>query len=178
MLQKVQIALNRLICSLKTLGKKDGAAYDETLKMCETIFDEIEKTKKSSVRLSLAWHTKSVEAIKQFNPMYEEDGFQKGRDYDPNRERAENRKLKKELRKEARGTVRELRKDNQFMHHAREQEKAAEAEERDAKHREVLSFLEKQESDFKSGGQGGLIVKNKRRPQGGASKKGGNRRRF
>jgi nucleolar protein 14 len=178
MLQKVQIALNRLICSLKTLGKKDGAAYDETLKMCEAIHDEIEKTKKSSVRLSLAWHTKSVEAIKQFNPMYEEDGFQKGRDYDPNRERAENRKLKKELRKEARGTVRELRKDNQFMHHAREQEKAAEAEERDAKHREVLSFLEKQESDFKSGGQGGLIVKNKRRPQGGASKKGGNRRRF
>jgi nucleolar protein 14 len=177
MLQKVQVALNRLMRSLKTFGKKDGAVYDGILKMCETMHNEICETKKSSVRLSLAWHTKSVEAIKQFNPMYEEDGFQKGRDYDPNRERAENRKLKKELRKEARGTVRELRKDNQFMHHAREQEKAAEAEERDAKHKEVLSFLEKQESDFKSGGQGGLIVKNKRRAQGGASKNG-NRRRF
>ena len=177
MLQKVQVALNRLMRSLKTFGKKDGAVYDGILKMCETMHNEICETKKSSVRLSLAWHTKSVEAIKQFNPMYEEDGFQKERDYDPNRERAENRKLKKELRKEARGTVRELRKDNQFMHHAREQEKAAEAEERDAKHKEVLSFLEKQENDFKSGGQGGLIVKNKRRAQGGASKNG-NRRRF
>ena len=176
MLQKVQIALNRLIRSLKTFGKENGAVYNDILKMCEAMHDDIEKKKKSSVRLSLAWHTKSVEAIKQFNPMYEEDGFQKGRDYDPNRERAENRKLKKELRKEARGTVRELRKDNQFMHHAREQEKAAEAEERDAKHKEVLSFLEKQESDFKSGGQGGLIVKNKRRAQGAS--KNGNRRRF
>ena len=176
MLQKVQIALNRLIRSLKTFGKENGAVYNDILKMCEAMRDDIEKKKKSSVRLSLAWHTKSVEAIKQFNPMYEEDGFQKGRDYDPNRERAENRKLKKELRKEARGTVRELRKDNQFMHHAREQEKAAEAEERDAKHKEVLSFLEKQESDFKSGGQGGLIVKNKRRAQGAS--KNGNRRRF
>ena len=176
MLQKVQIALNRLIRSLKTFGKENGAVYNDILKMCEAMHDDIEKKKKSSVLLSLAWHTKSVEAIKQFNPMYEEDGFQKGRDYDPNRERAENRKLKKELRKEARGTVRELRKDNQFMHHAREQEKAAEAEERDAKHKEVLSFLEKQESDFKSGGQGGLIVKNKRRAQGAS--KNGNRRRF
>ena len=176
MLQKVQITLNRLIRSLKTFGKENGAVYNDILKMCEAMRDDIEKKKKSSVRLSLAWHTKSVEAIKQFNPMYEEDGFQKGRDYDPNRERAENRKLKKELRKEARGTVRELRKDNQFMHHAREQEKAAEAEERDAKHKEVLSFLEKQESDFKSGGQGGLIVKNKRRAQGAS--KNGNRRRF
>ena len=176
MLKKVQIALNRLIRSLKTFGKENGAVYNDILKMCEAMRDDIEKKKKSSVRLSLAWHTKSVEAIKQFNPMYEEDGFQKGRDYDPNRERAENRKLKKELRKEARGTVRELRKDNQFMHHAREQEKAAEAEERDAKHKEVLSFLEKQESDFKSGGQGGLIVKNKRRAQGAS--KNGNRRRF
>ena len=176
MLQKVQIALNRLIRSLKTFGKENGAVYNDILKMCEAMRDDIEKKKKSSVRLSLAWHMKSVEAIKQFNPMYEEDGFQKGRDYDPNRERAENRKLKKELRKEARGTVRELRKDNQFMHHAREQEKAAEAEERDAKHKEVLSFLEKQESDFKSGGQGGLIVKNKRRAQGAS--KNGNRRRF
>ena len=176
MLQKVQIALNRLIRSLKTFGKENGAVYNDILKMCEAMRDDIEKKKKSSVRLSLAWHTKSVEAIKQFNPMYEEDGFQKGRDYDPNRERAENRKLKKELRKEARGTVRELRKDNQFMHHAREQEKAAEAEERDAKHKEVLSFLEKQESDFKSGGQGGFIVKNKRRAQGAS--KNGNRRRF
>ena len=77
MLQKVQIALNRLIRSLKTFGKENATAYNDILKMCEAMHDDIEKKKKSSVRLSLAWHTKSVEAIKQFNPMYEEDGFKK-----------------------------------------------------------------------------------------------------
>ena len=53
-------------------------------------------------------------AIKQFNPAYEEEGYQKGRDYDPNRERAEARRLQRQLRKEARGAARELRKDNRF----------------------------------------------------------------
>ena len=178
MLQKVQVSLTRLVRSLKTFSAKENSAiFDQVSKMCEAIVDDIEKTNKSSVRLSLAWHAKTVEAIKQFNPMYEEDGYQKGKSYDPNRERAENKKLKKELRKEARGTVRELRKDNQFMQHAREKEQAADAEDRDAKHKEVLSFLEKQESDFKSGGQGGQIVKNKRRASGGGAKTG-NRRRF
>ena len=59
--------------------------------------------------------------------------------------------------------MRELRKDNRFMEDARAKEQAQSAEERGARQRDVLSFLEKQESDFKSGGQGGQIVKNKRR---------------
>jgi len=41
--------------------------------------------------------------------------FVKGRDYDPDRERAESRKLKKLLKREAKGAARELRKDNSFL---------------------------------------------------------------
>jgi nucleolar protein 14 len=50
------------------------------------------------LRAPLAWRTKKADAIKQFNPMYEEEGYQKGRDYDPNRERAEKKKLQRELK--------------------------------------------------------------------------------
>ena len=87
------------------------------------------KKKKSSVRLSLAWHTKSVEAIKQFNPMYEEDRFKKDA-ITIRIEEAQKTKAQERVARKRQRNVRELRKDNQFMHHAREQEKAAEAEER------------------------------------------------
>ena len=50
MLQKVQIALNRLIRSLKTFGKENGAVYNDILKMCEAMRDDIEKKKKSSAK--------------------------------------------------------------------------------------------------------------------------------
>jgi hypothetical protein len=49
-------------------------------------------------------------AAKQYNPRYEE-GYVGGRDYDPDAQRAEQRRLKRALRKEERGAARELRKD-------------------------------------------------------------------
>jgi hypothetical protein len=54
--------------------------------------------------------TKRAEPIKQYNPRFEEDGFVQGRDYDPDRERAEKKKLRKQLKKETKGAARELRK--------------------------------------------------------------------
>jgi nucleolar protein 14 len=54
--------------------------------------------------------TKRAEPIKQYNPRFEEDGFVQGRDYDPDRERAEMKKLRKQLKKETKGAARELRK--------------------------------------------------------------------
>ena len=60
---------------------------------------------------------------KQYNPKFEES-FVKGKDYDPDRQRAEERRLKKMVRKEERGAIRELRKDASFMANVRDQEKA------------------------------------------------------
>ena len=118
-------------------------------------------------RAPLRWRTKAAEAIKQFNPVYEEEGYQRGRDYDPNRERAEARRLQRQLKQEARGAVRELRKDNKFLAERRGAEAAAAKEERGEKQRETMAFLEKMEGDLKSGGQGGVIVKTQRRVNGG-----------
>ncbi|KAA8529305.1 hypothetical protein F0562_033896 [Nyssa sinensis] len=60
--------------------------------------------------------------IKLLNPKFEEN-FVKGRDYDPDRERAEKRKLKKLVKREAKGAARELRKDSYFIFGVKEKEK-------------------------------------------------------
>lgn len=53
--------------------------------------------------------------IKTSVPKFEE-GFNPNKHYDPDRERAESNKLKKEYKRERKGAVRELRKDAAFMH--------------------------------------------------------------
>ncbi|KAL0372531.1 UNVERIFIED_CONTAM: hypothetical protein Scaly_0934700 [Sesamum calycinum] len=77
--------------------------------------------------------------------------FVKGRDYDPDRERAERKKLKKRLKQEAKGAVRELRKDNHFLLEVKERDKARMEEEKAEKYGKYRAFLQEQEHAFKSG---------------------------
>ena len=60
------------------------------------------------------------------NPlMIEPDRYQWSKDKgDPNRERAEGKKLKRQVAREKKAVVRELRKDGQFIAEQREREKA------------------------------------------------------
>lgn len=81
--------------------------------------------------------------------------FVLGKDYDPDRERAEQRRLQRQLKKESRGAARELRKDNHFLALEKAKEKAAALEERREKNRKGLAFLEQQEHAYKSGQLGG-----------------------
>jgi len=134
---------------------------------CEALVADVDGALAGARRAPLRWRAKQTEAIKQFNPVYEEEGYQKGRDYDPNRERAEARRLQRQLKQEARGAARELRKDNAFLAERRGAEAAAAKEERGEKQRETMAFLEKMEGDLKSGGQGGVVVKTQRRVNGG-----------
>ncbi len=75
------------------------------------------------------------------------------------RERAEQRRLKRQLQKEKRGAMRELRKDAAFLGAAREADATAARLERRAVMRGNLAFMERQEADFRSGGQGGMWKK-------------------
>lgn len=75
----------------------------------------------------------------------------KGRDYDPDRERAERKKLKKLLKREAKGAARELRKDNYFLFEVKEKDKNLLEEERAEKYGKARAFLQEQEHAFKSG---------------------------
>ena len=99
---------------------------------------------------------------KQYNPKFE-DSFVKGKDYDPDRQRAEERKLKKMLRKEERGAIRELRKDASFMADVRDREKERLHSRLDDSQKRAISFLQQQQADFKSGGQSGMWKKNKKK---------------
>lgn len=101
-------------------------------------------------------------AVKQYNPRFEES-YAKGKDYDPDRERAEERRLKRQIRKEERGAIRELRKDAVFMAGVRDEEKRRLQARLDNSAKRAISFLQQQESDFKSGGQGGMWKKKKKK---------------
>ena len=60
------------------------------------------------------------------------------------------------------GAARELRKDNRFLAEERARVMQTEAAERDGKFRAAMSFLEQQEADFKSGGQGGAAKRRRK----------------
>ncbi|KFM28610.1 Nucleolar protein 14 [Auxenochlorella protothecoides] len=110
--------------------------------------------------LVLAAAVRIAEA-RQYNPRFE-DGYVATKDYDPDRERSERRKLQRQVRKEQRGAARELRKDGAFMAAVRDKEKATKQAALDKSAKRAMSFLQKQESDFKSGGQGGMWKKGKK----------------
>lgn len=159
---------------------------DELLNKVDTVFREIH-IKVESVAVS----RKSIRPLRDlpvpirlYNPRFEED-FEIGRDYDPDRERALARKLRRQVSKpvsllcrdlylhftdhlvqvtkERRGARRELRKDNIFLTDERNREKSALVEERNADLRKGLIFLEQQEADWKSGAGGGGLVKKRMR---------------
>ena len=65
-------------------------------------------------------------------------GFVKGRDYDPDRERIEKRKLQKQVKLEAKGAACELRKDAFFLLEVKEKERALWENERAKKYEKAL----------------------------------------
>ncbi|KAK5702438.1 nucleolar complex protein 14 [Elasticomyces elasticus] len=84
-------------------------------------------------RKPLMLHNHRPQALRLSNPKFEE-GFNPDRHYDPDRERSEAGKLKKEFKRERKGAVRELRKDANFV--AREQLRSKRVEDEEHKRRE------------------------------------------
>ena len=85
--------------------------------------------------------------IRSMAPRFEEH-YDHRKDLDPDKERAEIKRLKRELHKERRGAAKELRKDAAFL----EREKARETEERDAERKGELHanrvWLDQQDAGF------------------------------
>ena len=73
------------------------------------------------------------------------------------------KKLKKRLKSEKSGAMRELRKDNYFLSAVKEKERIKQEQERAEKYGKAMAFLQEQESAFKSGQLG----KGKGRKRGG-----------
>ncbi len=96
--------------------------------------------------------------IKQYNPAFDDD-FQPDRSLDPDRQRAELQKLKRKTKKEAKGAMRELRKDAAFLAATRQKEKAARDGYLEARGKRALAIMEEQEHAVKS-------MKKQRRDEG------------
>ncbi|KAG8634316.1 nucleolar protein 14 isoform X2 [Manihot esculenta] len=125
---------------------------------CKDVAELIKRkaNEKYELRRPLQMRKQKPVPIVQLNPKFEEN-FVKGRDYDPDRERAEARKLRKLVKREAKGAARELRKDNYFLFEVKEGQKAQMQEERAEMYGRARAFLQEQEHAFKSGqlGKGG-----------------------
>ncbi|KAJ5558162.1 RRNA maturation protein (Nop14) [Penicillium sp. DV-2018c] len=96
------------------------------------------------VRRPLFLHDHKPLAIKTAIPKFEEN-FNPDKHYDPDRERAESNRLKKEFKRERKGAMRELRKDASFV----AREKLREKKERDAeyekKYKRLVAEIQSQE---------------------------------
>uniref|UniRef100_A0A0E0KG45 Nucleolar protein 14 n=1 Tax=Oryza punctata TaxID=4537 RepID=A0A0E0KG45_ORYPU len=114
---------------------------------------ELIKNRSDEVRASrqpLQMRKQKPEPIRQLNPKFEEN-YIKGLDYDPDRERAQMKKMKKRLKSEKKGAMRELRKDNYFLSAVKEKERIKQEQERAEKYGKAMAFLQEQEHAFKSG---------------------------
>ncbi|KAI2791524.1 hypothetical protein POX_c04385 [Penicillium oxalicum] len=90
----------------------------------------------SRARRPLLLHNHRPLAIKSAIPKFEEN-FNPDKHYDPDRERAENNRLKAEYKREKKGAMRELRKDASFI----AREKLREKKERDAEYEKKYKRL-------------------------------------
>jgi len=119
--------------------------FHEIIDLVKKISDEHHAS-----REPLRMRKKKPEPIKQLNPKFEEN-YIKGLDYDPDRERAQMKKLRKRVKSEMKGAKRELQKDNYFLSAVKEKERMKRDEERAEMYGKAMAFLQEQESAFKSG---------------------------
>jgi nucleolar protein 14 len=89
-------------------------------------------------------------SIKQYNPRFDE-AFVPQRDLDLDRERAERSKLRRQHKKELKGAIRELRKDNAFIEHHRAIKLKEQRAIRDERGKAIETFFAQQQFEAKIG---------------------------
>lgn len=99
-------------------------------------------------RAPLAMQSHKPVPIASHAPKFESD-FAPGRHYDPDVERGANAKLKAQYKKERKGAIRELRKDNRFLADHKAQEQQAKDAAYNAKMRKVEGSLQSERAEEK-----------------------------
>ncbi|OLN88587.1 putative nucleolar complex protein 14 [Colletotrichum chlorophyti] len=130
--------LNSKLCRSKL-----PEALSEQLEKSKSKFERMLKIAQLSRRPLELHHHKPL-AIKTYIPKFE-DSYDPNKHYDPDRERAEMAKLKKEHRKERKGAMRELRKDAQFMARENLRVKKAKDEAYEKKYKRLVAEIQNEE---------------------------------
>jgi len=100
-------------------------------------------------RKPLEMQAKKPIPIKSLNPRFQEK-YSLDKIYDVNEDRAEANKLKKVHKRETKGAVRELRKDNAFITTEKSKKHKLEIEERQEKGKKIMAMFEAERSEQKS----------------------------
>ncbi|WQF77865.1 Putative nucleolar protein [Colletotrichum destructivum] len=130
------------------LSSKSGRS-----KLPEALGEQLDKSKLKLERMlriaqlsrrPLELHHHRPLSIKTYIPKFE-DSYDPNKHYDPDRERAEMAKLKKEHKKERKGAMRELRKDAQFMARENLRMKKAKDEAYEKKYKRLVAEIQNEE---------------------------------
>ena len=85
--------------------------------------------------------------IRSLAPIFVE-AYVPGRDYDKNQERARLRALKKQVKSEKKGAMRELKKDSVFIENERLKKRLEEDKERKDKLKSIMHSLQEEQHHF------------------------------
>jgi nucleolar protein 14 len=119
------------------------ANVNESIERFVVLLDRMFQAAKLA-RRPLELHNHRPVAIRMKIPKFE-DNFDPDKHYDPNRERAESAKLRKEYRRERKGAVRELRKDSRFMAREKLRIKKAKDEAYEKKYKRLVAEIQGEE---------------------------------
>jgi nucleolar protein 14 len=121
-------------------------AYSATRDVIQSTLDKIDAhlAQARLARRPLFLHNHKPLAIKTAIPKFEEN-FNPDKHYDPDRERAESNRLKKEFKREKKGAMRELRKDASFIAREKLREKKERDAEYESKYRRLVAEIQSQE---------------------------------
>ncbi|KAJ5932674.1 hypothetical protein N7516_007163 [Penicillium verrucosum] len=136
----VRAVLQYLRQSLK--GKVYAAAREPIQSTLDKIDSHLAQAR--LVRRPLFLHDHKPLAIKTAIPKFEEN-FNPDKHYDPDRERAESNRLKKEFKRERKGAMRELRKDASFVAREQLREKKERDSEYEKKYKRLVADIQSQE---------------------------------
>ncbi|KEH41125.1 Nop14 nucleolar-like protein [Medicago truncatula] len=145
---EIFLPILRLLLEIAEQKNMPNALRDKIKDVAELI--KLKVDEHHTLRRPLQMRKQKQVPIKLLNPKFEEN-YVKGRDYDPDRVRAERKKLKREVRREAKGAAREIRKDNYFLLDVKEKERSLMEKTRAEKYGRTKAFLQEQEHAFKSG---------------------------
>lgn len=104
------------------------------------------KEKRSKTPLRMQQHRPIP--IAQHLPKFEK-AYSMDRHYDPDHERSQQHKLESQLKKEKKGALRELRKDNQFIAREKAKERKQKDEDYNKMVKGVMTLLEGEQSELK-----------------------------
>ncbi|KAF4976345.1 hypothetical protein FZEAL_6965 [Fusarium zealandicum] len=127
----------------KTCRSQLPSVLNERVEKLRVKLDRMLKVAQLS-RRNLELHHHKPLAIKTYVPKFEET-FDPDKHYDPDRERAELAKLKKEHKKERKGAMRELRKDANFMAREKLRVKKAKDEAYEKKYKRLVAEIQSEE---------------------------------